>query len=298
MPFSLLVQGYPHHDMPVKHLQGHLLHAMFFHLLHQLNPQLADRLHQDNHYRPFTLSPFTVGSQFATLKGLHLPQHEVIPQETPMTFRLTFLDDALFPTFSQCFQRMTTPEVRISRTYFTLTSILTTQAEHRWSCFLSYPDLLRRASQTHHSITMHFLTPTLFGFGDVDLPLPVPKLVFQSYQRRFYEFCKMVFPPDFVEQVERYVTISQLKYLFTKRLLVKKVNLIGFTGTVSFDIHQRADPELVYQLNVLADFAMFCGTGKKTALGMGQTYRDTRQPHQKSRKTANIGTPPASGEIV
>lgn len=59
MPFSLVLQGYPKEDIPVAHLQGHILHAMFFHLLEQIDPELAKRLHQDNRSRPFTLSAFT-----------------------------------------------------------------------------------------------------------------------------------------------------------------------------------------------------------------------------------------------
>lgn len=276
MPFSLLVQSYPQQDLPVEYLQGHLLHAMLFHVLEEFDPDLAERLHQDNCYRPFTISPFTVGTRFATFKGLHLPRQDVIPKETPMSFRLTFLEDDLFPIFSQCFLRLSSQEVRISQTQFTLTNILTTNIEHPWSRFLSYPDLLRRASQECRSIPLHFLTPTIFGFGDIDLPLPLPRLVFQSYQRRFQEFCGMVFLPDFGEQVERFVTISRISHLFTRRIKVKKILLSGFTGTVTFKTHRQADPDLVYQLNVLADFAMFCGTGKKTAMGMGQTFRGRR----------------------
>ncbi len=96
----------------------------------------------------------------------------------------------------------------------------------------------------------------------------------------------MLFLPDFSEQVEQYVTISRLNNLFTRTLKVKRVAFLGFTGTVTFDIHRQASPDLVYQLNLLADFAMFCGTGKKTAMGMGQTYRDRRdhsaKPHAAS----------------
>jgi CRISPR-associated endoribonuclease Cas6 len=51
--------------------------------------------------------------------------------------------------------------------------------------------------------------------------------------------------------------------------------IVGFVGDVTYTIvdAKRLDQELVWQLNVLADYAEFCGTGRKTTQGMGQTRR-------------------------
>jgi len=50
---------------------------------------------------------------------------------------------------------------------------------------------------------------------------------------------------------------------------------VGFLGEVTFSITKaRAlNQAHVWQLNALADYAPFCGTGRKTTLGMGQTRR-------------------------
>ena len=275
MPFSLLVQSYPQEDVPVAHVQGNILHAMFFHLLDQVDKKLVDRLHEDNRYRPFTLSPLALHEDVDHFHGAAwLPRDRMLKQGTSTAFRITFLDDTLFPAFSQSMLNMRSPEVRLGGTMFTITNILTsTRVDNRWSRFTSYPDLIQHASKVQRKIMLHFLTPTTFGFGNVDLPLPLPRLVFQSYQRRFQEFCGMVFPPDFAEQVELYTAVSYFHRLSTQTIPTKKVNMIGFTGKVTFNIHQKAEPELVFQMNLLADFAFFCGTGKKTAFGMGQTVR-------------------------
>lgn len=274
MPFSLLVLSVPQTDVPVAHVQGNILHAMFFHILEQVDPALVQRLHEDNRYRPFTLSPLALSKVVNRFHGVWLSRDRMLKQGTSTAFRITFLDDTLFPAFSQSMLSMRGPEVRLGGTLFTITDILTSSnANNQWSCFVSYPELIARASQTQRTITLRFLTPTSFSFGDVDLPLPLPRLVFRSYQRRFQEFCGMVFLPDFEEQVERYIAVSHLHHLSTQTIRTKKVTLIGFTGKVVFDIHRKAAPELVYQVNLLADFAFFCGTGKKTAFGMGQTIR-------------------------
>ncbi len=274
MPFSLLVQSSPQQDVPVAHIQGNTLHALVFHLLNQVDPHLSEQIHQENRDRPFTMSPIALDDDLKRFHGVWLPRSRMVKQGTITTFRITFLDDALFPAFSQSMLLLRRPEIRLGGTMFTIRNILTgSGTDNPWSRFCSYPDLIKHASNTQRNITLHFLTPTTFGFGDVDLPLPLPRLVFQSYQRRFHEFCGMVFLPDFVEQVEDYTTITHFHRLSTQTLPTKKVNMIGFTGKVTFQIQQRADPKLVFQMNLLADFAFFCGTGKKTAFGMGQTVR-------------------------
>ncbi len=49
--------------------------------------------------------------------------------------------------------------------------------------------------------------------------------------------------------------------------------LAGFVGDVQFEIDAQASPEFAMQAHLLADFAFFCGTGRKTTVGMGQTVR-------------------------
>ena len=105
----------------------------------------------------------------------------------------------------------------------------------------------------------------------MDFPLPDPRLVFRSYLTRFKEFASFAFLSDFEEQVEFYTGIANLKHLETEIIKTKKVALLGFTGRVTYEIDRRASPDLILQMNLLAAYAFFCGTGRKTTVGMGQT---------------------------
>jgi CRISPR-associated endoribonuclease Cas6 len=51
---------------------------------------------------------------------------------------------------------------------------------------------------------------------------------------------------------------------------------VGFVGRVQFNVvrARMIGDEWVRRLNLLADYATFCGTGHKTAHGMGHTERD------------------------
>ena len=322
MPFSIIINGYPKSDAPVTQIQGPALQGMFLHLIGQVDPAVAARLHNDNRYRPFTLSPLGIGEptpgplrqaqdrlsrdgkthpcpdrplsaqegrthpypswegKGREFQGFRLPREETLKPGTPCYLRVTLLEDLLFPTFSRYFLNCPEPTFQLGETEFTVTSVLATpESGNQWSSYVSYAELIDHAMQQHaqRRIRFQFVTPTCFSKGDMDLPLPLPRLVFQSYQKRFSEFYDVAFLPDFVELVDLHTGISSLKHLRTDTIKTKHTPLTGFTGEVSFEISKKAPPELVFQMNLLADFAFFCGTGKKTTVGMGQTVRIIRQ---------------------
>ncbi|GAK51380.1 CRISPR-associated protein Cas6 [Candidatus Moduliflexus flocculans] len=275
MPFSILLQGYPTSDIPVAHVQGPSVQGMFLHLLQEVDPAVNQRLHDDSRYRPYTLSPLGIGTRHNSFQGFYLPRQQMLARKTPCYLRITLLDDALFPTFRQYFLERSEPTFRLGETEFVVTGILETPPHAnapQWTQYRSYDELINRASQ-HRSMTLHFLTPTSFGHGDVDVPLPVPRLVFQSYLKRFQEFCASPFLPDVLEQIDLYVGVAQIEHLRTEMIKTKRIMLQGFLGEVRFEISKKASPTLVSQIQLLADFAFFGGTGKKTTVGMGQTAR-------------------------
>jgi CRISPR-associated endoribonuclease Cas6 len=311
MPFSLLLQGYPKTDVPVSHVQGPALQGMFLHLMQAVDPAVSARLHNDDKYRPYTLSPLGVGeptpipSQEGNfqrgLQGFWLPRESLLRNGTPCYLRITLLEDDLFPTFGRYFLDRAEPTFVLGETEFVVTGVLNesthpdpllggemqarrlrSQDTHssplpggdiQWSQYLSYAELINRASQTNRRISLRFLTPTSFRRGKVDFPLPDPRLVFQSYRKRFEEFYAVAFLSDFEEQVEFHTGIANLKYLETGIIKTKNVSLLGFTGRVTYEIDRQALPDLVFQMNLLAEYAFFCGTGRKTTVGMGQTIR-------------------------
>lgn len=272
MPFSILVQAYPKTDVPVAHVQGPILQAMFLNLIKQVDPAVATRLHDDPGHRPFTLSPLGVADEVSTFQGFWLPREQMLRRGTACYLRVTLLDEALFPIFGRYFLEHVEPGFVLGETEFVITDVLT-MADGRtpWSGYVSYPELIDRAMQPRRKLKLAFLTPTSFSQGKIDLPLPLPRLVFQSYRKRFAQFYQVAFLPDFEAQVEQHVGIANLKQIQTRVIQTKNVTLIGFTGDALFELHPHAPPELAFQLNLLAAYAFFCGTGQKTTLGMGQT---------------------------
>lgn len=283
MPFSLLIEGFPTSYVPSAHIQGPVLQGMFLHLIEEVDPAVCRRLHDDSQYRPYTLSPLGIVSKPSKkpnsrlpFQGFQWPRDRVLHPETPCMLRVTLLEDDLFPTFSRYFLSRAAPTFRLGETTFRVTNVaVTADGGNPWSRYTPYTDLIEQASRARQerAITLRFLSPTSFRRGNVDFPMPDPRLVFRSYRARFEEFAQIAFLPDFDEQVEFYTGVARLQRLETTTIRTKKVALVGFMGSVTYTIDRKAPPDLLFQMNLLADFAFFCGTGRKTTVGMGQTVR-------------------------
>jgi len=311
MPFSVLLQGYPKSDIPVVQVQGPAVQGMFLHLIQEVDPEVSARLHDDDKYRPYTLSPLGEGEPTPNpsregnfrrgFQGFRLPRERMLKNGTPCYLRITLLEDDLFPTLSRYFLDRAEPTFRLGDTEFVVTGVFQErgntpqtplkggmnppltpprrgitppyppQGGIQWSQYLSYADLINHAPQTNRRIVLRFLTPTSFRRGNMDFLLPDPRLVFRSYRKRFEEFYSVAFLADFEEQVEYHTGISNLKRLQTEIIKTKRIPLLGFTGRVTYEIDRKASPDLIFQMNLLAEYAFFCGTGRKTTMGMGQT---------------------------
>jgi CRISPR-associated endoribonuclease Cas6 len=113
-------------------------------------------------------------------------------------------------------------------------------------------------------ITLQFLTPTSFKQNQNIQPFPLPDLVFNSLLRRWNRFApaELQFP-----QVQWQALISAFE-LKTHALKMEAGAEIGAKGWIKY---RFPDPEQARIASVLANFAVFSGVGRKTAMGMGQT---------------------------
>jgi CRISPR-associated endoribonuclease Cas6 len=142
-------------------------------------------------------------------------------------------------------------------------------------------DLLLTGIRPTDYIEMRFTSPTSFSAGNLDFPLPEPVAVFKSWLSRWNDFA----PPDrristsLMEVVLTNVAVDSHRIQTRKHDLGRGRTFVGFVGEVTFAITQarKLNQAFVWQLNALADYAEFCGTGRKTTQGMGQTRRIRRE---------------------
>lgn len=226
------------------------LHGAFFTLL--ADPKLRQEAHEMEGRKAFALSPL-----FRARDGR-------------AWFRVSFLEDRFYPSFTRYFLENALPVVPLGSSKLHVEEVISSPGN--WSGHATYEDLLKRACP-EREITLEFRSPTAFRQGDLVTPLPVPKLVFQGYYERWQRFSPVGLLPDLVERAERGLGLARHN-IQTRPFFDGHGMTPGFVGRATFVI-KGLDDELTHQLNALADYAFYAGTGWKTTHGMGLTRRVT-----------------------
>ena len=118
-------------------------------------------------------------------------------------------------------------------------------------------------------IDLVFDSPTSFRQDAKQLLFPLPENVFNSWLRRWNAFSPVKLPQETRDFAAQWAAVSRYR-LETDRIAGEAGWELGFTGLCRYKVLSN-DPYWLRVLHTLAQFAFFCGTGRKTARGMGQT---------------------------
>ncbi len=273
-------------------LQGQKAMALFLaELIQTQDAAVAARLHAPDSVKPFTTTlmprPGITGNRrhSTTIAGPRPSPSAGEPSEVHL--RLTLLDDALYPLVSQFFLHNlgSIPKLHLGQSSLVVSRVLATpESGEPWAGFVHFADLLETASASQTSWTLHFATPTSFKAGDAYLPLPIPRLCFQSWLNSWDTHAPHPFFQDraarrafLSEVVEGYVSVSYSQLHTAQQSLYfdgMQTREQGFVGTCRFAVRAaRVAPAYRQILDVLTRYSFFAGTGRKTTMGMGMTRR-------------------------
>jgi CRISPR-associated endoribonuclease Cas6 len=291
MPYALVLHcntqnGFISHE----DLQGQKTLALFLQeLIQKQDPALATLLHAPKNSKPFTtaiLKP--LGSIGLGRPEEKRPAHRSKAShgdQGEMKMRITVLDDALYPLISQFFLQHIggIPTLHLGRSALVISKVsVTSESGEPWAGFAAFETILAQGSETETSWRMSFATPTAFKSGDADLPLPIPRLCFQSWLNSWDEHAPCPFFSDkgerkrFLEEVvegQVSVDFSQLRmadqgFYFDGHRTRER----GFTGVCRFAVKPaKTVPQHRHILGTLARYSFYAGTGRKTTMGMGVT---------------------------
>lgn len=265
MPYSLVLYCYPKEDLAREEIAGKRLHGIFFNLLREADSRLTDELCQKNS-SPFTLSPLFLADEKKT-KGAF------IKAGTQCRLRMTLLKDELFFVLNQLSLEHTVRTIILENIPLIVTHILTTsESLDLWSNFSGYETLLINASPSWKEVTLQFFTPTAFNRGDINFPLPDPQLIFSNYLEKWNQYSSIPLSENIPILIENSIFLSNFR-ISPQWIDVGFSKEIGFTGWCTFILKGRHPEEHIREFNLLADFAYYCGTGIKTAMGMGMTRK-------------------------
>jgi CRISPR-associated endoribonuclease Cas6 len=261
--------------------QGQKTLALFLQeLVEKQDAAVAARLHAPKNAKPFTTA-------FMPRPGMagNKQRHQSGEASSEVKIRLTLLDDALYPLVSQFFLQHLDgiPLLHLRQTPLLVSRVLATpESGEPWAGFARFEEIRAAASLARTSWTIHFATPTSFRAGDAELPLPIPRLCFQSWLNSWDEHAPAPFFSDkavrkafLSEIVEGYVSVTYTRLrLEQQRFYFDGVQTReqGFVGTCRFAVRpSRVAPPYRQILDTLARYSFFAGTGRKTTMGMGLT---------------------------
>ncbi len=268
----------------LNHIGGQHAHAAFLDIVRAVDPSLAQKLHDLNGRKPFTVGPLMGLPKWAKHDGHKVYEGEnqgiYLREGWECWLRVTILDDRLFRSFIDYF--MTSPpspllkgegglpRFRLGDAHFCVSEILTTPGSHPWAGYVALADLQKRLDEPPpSSITFELHSPTSFNLGKDNVEtIPYPRLVFGNLGTAW----KAITGENMVEAVEKYAEKNWrpvLHRIERKALTLHNHPQLGAVGKVEFQRLDDGDVPLARVLNLLADLAFYTGLGRKTAQGMG-----------------------------
>lgn len=247
---------------------GRAVYALLMRWLDSYDAALARRWHDDDQVKPFTCSSL-VGGRRAADGG------RVLTPERDYWFRLTAFDPEVVAALKA---RAAHPPraVDLDGLLLPVTAITADPTVHPWAGettfgALSAPYLLARAEPPRRLI-LRFAAPTTFHQRGLNLPLPLPELVFGSLADRWNAFS-----PAAVSSEVRTFAAAALGlngFRLRSRLVRHKAGglQVGAIGQAAYTA-TRYDRYWLSVLALLADFAFYSGVGRGVTVGLGQVRR-------------------------
>lgn len=265
MPHSLVFNLTPRSKLHPEHLTGKHLHALWLTLVSHIDRDLGNQLHSDRASKPFTISPLQ--RQDRPIAWNH---RNPIASGTPCWWRVTLLDDGLFPRLMPLWLDLNVDRVwHLDAAELTIASVLgTAQSGHPWASACNYAELYALSSDRDRTLSLEFATPTTFRQGKYDTALPTRESVFKGVLKKWNAYSGIELSEDILESL--YPQRFELK---TRTVTGGYEKAAGCVGRLTYKILGETDPSTIRQLNALANYTLYAGVGRKTTMGLGMVRR-------------------------
>lgn len=273
----------------VSHLQignqmGEALQALFFQQVRASNPALVDELHDKGTHRVRPYAVSDIMSKNSLLRG------KVVPSQ-PAWFQLVGLRNDVVEALYQRLIVAPPAGVEINNTFWVLENVTVERACTINDLTQHYATLKRP-----ERLGVRFLTPTAYKRKGMQVPMPLPTLLFPTLHRRWTEITGLRMSSHLNLFLDYFVSVEDYRLQIEHyRLQGRGVPMRGYVGTIQYGIWQhndqlvkdtthhtaarelheylREDPtrhdELARALGLLLAFATYAGVGQKTTQGMG-----------------------------
>lgn len=278
MILSAVLNLTPTIEMPIPASLGHKAQGWLLNEVHKYLPSLAERLHKEGGY---TVSG--VHHQYKDKSGRYYLRVTSLVSDLTDVLLEAVLPNSSVITFSPR-KESKHPAAPDEKTFpdFEVNGYVTSANEHPLAGVTSFAALVQSAARKD-TLRVTFMSPTAFGSNGMDQPLPSHALILRSWAEKWNTFAptseRIGYP---VQQfAQDCIQITSLSNVHTSNwYLPNHARSTGFKGEVSMKMRSFAQCENWQAIwdraqrdwQVLASFARYCGTGRHTGVGMGQTW--------------------------
>jgi CRISPR-associated endoribonuclease Cas6 len=247
---------------------GRAHHSVFLDWVATFDAPLAAALHEYNGPKPFTCSSLV--DVTPTANGLSIRSGDVV------NVRITSLDATLSRQLEMHLTQAAPAHWELHNHPFAVSAVICDPRRNAWTGSTTCEELaahyLAAGETPSATVALEFAAPTAFKSREMQMPVPLPGLVFGSLLDRWNAVSAVQLPDDVRAFADDAVAISQYNLRSAAVRHKQGSILIGGTGTVTYRA-LGGDRYWLACLNLLADFALYSGVGVKTATGMGQVRR-------------------------
>ena len=247
---------------------GKLLHGAVFRYLSAHSPALANELHA-RQTKPFTIGFFRrAEKKSGTLLRAQEVNEPHYAEGEELLLRLTALDDAVLEAFLRIPPET---ELAVGKLTFTVAEILADGRED--TGITAVEELMAAAFSMEAMMRLRFFfrSPTVFHADGYDCAVPAPELIFASHADKWtWQGLPFAMDKAYVRTIAAKLIPLDWRGAGVRIRQSERKTMPGFTGTFAFGM-ERLSAEEREIIGLLAQFAPFCGTGRLTAQGMGET---------------------------
>jgi CRISPR-associated endoribonuclease Cas6 len=254
---------------------GDQARSALFDLIRRGDLPLAEKLHDQNIRKPYTISLLRGGK-----RGRDRAAH--FGEGDNAWWRFTLLHE---PAFEALLRRYvlsrTLPHVRIGAVEFAVVDAFASGVSHPDSGHISIQELQSRwdcpPEVAPDRFILDFQAPTVFSLGTDDesgerrwCAMPNAPILFSTLRKKWAYLGGAEPGDEFDHWVRQHVEVEPLN-LQSRTVVVERRPVTGFQGHVRFRI--RGDRRWLPLLHLLADLTFWTGVGYQTTRGMGRVQR-------------------------
>ena len=238
-------------------INGRLMHAAFFRILHEVSPELEHFVHENMNIKPFTVSYLTPMNELELIE-----ERWIVRRGNRFFWRVTGLSEEILRA------AMAVPigyEIQAGTLPLTVEDI-ESRAIDKEDFILSVKEEKPAAE-----IEFEFWTPTTFRIDDYDAPIPRADLIFPSLADKWTqsEMPASVDKKD-IRELAAQIRLTEWSGQSKRFYFARDRGTLAFWGNFRYDI-SRLDVNVRKVFMLLAKFGEYSGVGRLCGQGFGQS---------------------------